>query len=458
MKGPVRSPPHVAVIGASAFLLAFAVRLVWVLGVQSPLNAEYSDMGGYVHRAEALLAHQMPAEPRELTLYPFGTHCLLALEFVVLGRHAARAIAAAQALVGSIPAACAPVLTVRLLPRRWAAAFVGGLVALWYPQVCYAGFFMSEIWFSAAIALHACSVACDWRRSSGRLGAGLVSALAFVVRPQFVLTWAIETAVRTVSLVRRRGVRAAARAILWLALPMVVAITSSSVRLHRLSGHWGLIAESGLNRVWADTDICRVEAKWVTPSGEENSYWFSPPAKQPCGANGTVSIDGFIADPDILGPMRRERLRGVSGLRRLSRMFGNASLLIDKNLPWPESDYKQPAWRARLQDVFARAFEFVVVPLCVLGLVLGRRNATMLILAANIATVVVAAAIFFGEARYHVPYDPFALLLAVVGAHEVGRRGLHLAKRLRRPRLRTTFTGRGAFRPPDSRCSAPGSR
>jgi hypothetical protein len=112
-------------------------------------------------------------------------------------------------------------------------------------------------------------------------------------------------------------------------------------------------------------------------------------------------------------------------------MFGNARLLVDKNLPWPESNYKDPPWRAGLQESFARAFEFVVLPLCVLGLVLGARNATMLILAANLATVAVAATVFFGEARYHVPYDAFAILLAVVGSHEVSRRGLSLVRRLR---------------------------
>jgi hypothetical protein len=426
--------PDIAVIAMSAFLLAFVVRLIWILRVQSPLDAEYSDMRGYVARAEGLLAHDVPAEPRELTLYPFGTHCLLALEFLVLGRHAGRAIAVAHALVGAIPAACAPVLTVRLLPRRWAAALVGGLVALWVPQVCFAGFFLSEIWFSAAIALHACLTTCNWKRPSAGLAGGLISAVAFVVRPQFLLTWAIEMAVRTLLLVRRRGVRAATRALPWLLLPMVVAITASSLRLHRLSGHWGLIAESGLNRVWADTDICRVEAQWHAPNGEEKNYTFAPPAKQPCRAGGTVSFTGFIADPDILGAIRREHLQGVSWPHRLSRMLGNARLLIDKNLPWPESNYRDPPWRAALQESFARAFKFVVLPLCVLGLVLGPRNGTTLILAANLATVVVAAAVFFGEARYHVPYDPFAILLAVVGSHEVYRRAISLVRLLQQRR------------------------
>jgi hypothetical protein len=56
----------------------------------------------------------------------------------------------------------------------------------------------------------------------------------------------------------------------------------------------------------------------------------------------------------------------------------------------------------------------------------------MLILAANLATVIIAAAYFYGEARYNIPYAPFALLLAVTGVYEVCRRALRLVRH-RRP-------------------------
>ena len=119
---------------------------------QHPLDAVYSDMGGYVDRADGLLAHKTPSEPRVLTIYPWGAHALLALEFLVLGRHARVALAIDAAFVGAVPAPCMAALSARLVPSRPVAAMVGVLVALWPPQVAFTGFFLSEIWFAAAIA------------------------------------------------------------------------------------------------------------------------------------------------------------------------------------------------------------------------------------------------------------------------------------------------------------------
>ena len=139
----------------AVFVLAFAVRFAWALRVQSPLTAVYSDMGGYVERAQWLLAGTIPAKVGALTFYPWGAHCFIALELAVFGPDAPVAIAVVHALVGAVPAACVVPLTLRLVPVPAAAACAGVLVAFWQPQVVYVGFFLSEIWFSALIALHA---------------------------------------------------------------------------------------------------------------------------------------------------------------------------------------------------------------------------------------------------------------------------------------------------------------
>jgi hypothetical protein len=425
----IRPPRGVAVVAVGVFLLAFAVRLAWILRVQSPLDAVYSDMGGYVDRAEALLAHKMPADPRVLSIYPPGTHSILALEFLVLGRDSRQAIAIAHALVGAVAAPCMAVLTVRLVPSLAAATLVGMLVALWYPHVAFTAFFLSEVWFSAAISLHAWLSIRDWRRPPAQLAVGLTAAIAFCIRPQFLMTWGLELGARGLRLAWRRGVGDAVRRLAWFVVPLALTIAVTSVRFHRLSGHWGLIAESAGNRLWADTDVCQINSTWVTPTGETWSYWFSPPSKPARKPSDSVHFNGFIVDPVILDGIRRERLRGVSWRQRLERKVGNMTLLVAGNLPWPESNYRDPPWRAMLQRSFADALLFGVIPLSVLGLVLGRRNRTMLIVAANLATVVVAAALFFGEARYNVPYAPFALLLAVVGLYEVLDRSWRFLRR-----------------------------
>ncbi len=433
-----RLPRGITVVALGVFLLAFAVRVFWILRVQSPLDTVYSDMAGYVGRAESLLAHRTPSDPRVLSIYPPGTHTLLALEFLVLGRNARGPIAVAHALVGAIAAPCMTALAARLVPSLAVAALVGTLVALWYPHVSFGGLFSSEIWFSAAISLHAWLNVGQWKRAPGKLAVGLAAATAFFVRPQFLMTWGLDLGARGLGLAWHRGVADAMRSLAWLVVPVAVTIVATSVRFHRLSGHWGLIAESSGNRLWADTDVCQINSTWRTPNGETWSYWFSPPSKPARKPSDSVHFDGFIVDPDILDGIRRERLRGVSWRQRVERKLGNISLLVTGNLPWPESNYRDPPWRAALQRSFADALLFGVLPLSGLGLLLGRRNGTMLIVAANLVTVVFAAAFFFGEARYNIPYAPFALLLAVVGLYEVVIRFLRIVRRLRSARRAAT--------------------
>ena len=427
----IRSPRGITVVAIGVFALAFAVRFAWTLRVLSPLDSVYSDMAGYVDRAQLLLAHKMPAEPKVMSIYPPGTHVLVALEFLVLGRNARTAIAAVHALVGAVAAPCMAALTARLVPHLLAAALVGILVALWPPHVAFCGFFSSEIWFSAAISLHAWLAVREPKRPLGKLAVGLAAATAFVVRPQFLMTWALDLGARGARLALRTGVLRTARALAWLVVPLAVTLVVTSVRFHRLSGHWGLISESSGNRLWADTDVCQITSTWQTPNGETWTYWFSPPSKPAQKPSDKVSFKGFIVDPVILDGIRRERLRGVSWGQRLKRKLGNVELLVAGNLPWPESNYRSPPWRATLQEASANALLFGVLPLAALGLVLGRHNRTMLIVAANLVTVVISAAFFFGEARYNIPYAPFALLLAVVGAYEVQSRVRRVVRRWR---------------------------
>jgi hypothetical protein len=426
--------PRSTLVGT--FALAFFVRLAWILGIQHPMRAVYSDMYGYVDRAEQLMWHLASPDPRLLAIYPWGTHALMAAEFLLLGRHAQGAIAVAHALVGAVPAPCMAALSMRLVPSRAVATLTGVLVALWYPQVAFAGFFLSEHWFAAAIAVHAAWTVRERRGAPALLGTGLVSAVAFVVRPQFILTWAADMTRFKIAAMRRGGFSPAARKATLLALPVAIFVAGSAVRLHALSGHWGLISENAtMTRIWADTDICQLRSNWTLPGGGRYSYWFSPPSKPALKPSDTVEFEGFIADPDILERIRLERLRGVPWTARMTRRLGNVALLFTGNLPWPERNYREPVWRLALQQIFAAAVLCVVLPLAVLGAALGRRSAALFIAAANAATCIFTAFFFFGEGRYHVPYDPFFVLLAIVGGCEIVRRSGLRVRRWRRQRI-----------------------
>ncbi len=429
------SPRGMVFVALASYALAFSVRLAWIFHVQSPFDAVSSDMAGYVDRAERLLWHLPSGDPRLLTLYPPGHHMILAAEFYLLGRHARTAISVAHALVGAVPAAFAPPLAYRLARSPWLAAAAGIAVALWEPQVCFVGFFMTEIWFSALIAAHAWLTSRDARCPFEPFATGLVSIAAIVVRPQFLLTWALETGARSALLSWRRGLRVGSRAAVWLAIPVVLGLAATSVRYHGLAGHWGLVSTSAINRIWADTDVCELQANWVAPNGDAINFWFNPPSKPPQKPSDTVRFSGYIADPDILEALHRERTRGLTLSDRVRRKLHNVQLLLVDNLPWPESEHpgdrvffgptahRGPGiTRMRLQEIFRDVLRIAVLPWAVVGLALARPGAAKRVMAENLLTPVVAAAFFFGEARYHVPYDPFLIVLALAGAYETVQR------------------------------------
>ena len=179
--------------------------------------------------------------------------------------------------------------------------------------------------------------------------------------------------------------------------------------------------------------MCRVESTFVSANGKRFGMRFAPPAKPPCDEADVVRFDGYIGDARILDPIRRGRLRGVSWTDRLLRAGSNVELLVVKNQLFPENGYTEIRFRTDLQRGFASALLYAFLPLCAVGLVLGRPDRLKLLALANFAAVAVAAARYYGEARYRVPYDPFVILFAVVGAYELGTRGLAFARNVSRP-------------------------
>ena len=413
---------------AGATLLAFVVRLLWILKVQSPFTAVYSDMAGYVTRAEALLqtAPAAPSDPRLLAFYPWGTHVLIAMELALVGRSLV-GIAIIHAAVGAATVAFTTLLAARLDRRRGVVLVAAVVAALWQPQITSGAFFLSEMWYSAALTGSSWLFVRALERRGGTLGmlgSGALTAIAFAVRPQVVLTCVLVVLGLVPQIVRqlRRGsFRGAAarsgRILVLVGVPLAVTIAASAERLHRLSGRYGLISENGeLNRVFADTDVGRLESTWVGPHGEPNSAWYSPQNKHPLRPGSVVQFRGYIGDPVLLERIRRQRLQGVSLSRRIGRALRNVSYLAWRNYPNPEEDFHGDPRRARLQRFFAQA-TLALVPLAVIGLrgAAARRSSAVLVIAAQLVTIVVVAAFYFAEARHRVPYDPFLVAAGVSG-------------------------------------------
>jgi Dolichyl-phosphate-mannose-protein mannosyltransferase len=422
--------PRLGAIGlAVVFALAFVVRVWWALRVQRPIDGVWSDMAGYVLRAELLLSGEMPGEPRMLVMWPWGTHALVAGELALFGRTSIYGIGLCHALVGAIAAPCAAMLAVRFTRSRLAAAVAGIAVALWHPHVVYSGFFSSEIWFTSATLLSTVCLVRAAERSSASgarsfpsaLAAGLFLALAFVVRPQVLLTTLLAFGVVALARLRRRRVLPLSRgALALLLIPLALAMGASSLRYHRLTGRYGLIAANeSVQRLFGATDVAKIESTWTAPNGDRWTWWFNPTTKHIATPATTEKFEGFVADPDILGRIQKRRLAGVSTGARVRRMVDNVKLLVVRNVPWPEEERKTPA-RVALQRGYARAL-LVVLVLAAIGLASLRRHPTAaLLVVSQIATIVIVAALYLGEARYRVPYDPLLIVLATSGLFTVG--------------------------------------
>ncbi len=422
-------------IAAFAFVAAFLVRLYWTLRVQSPLTAVYSDMGGYVSRAEALLAGTTPTEPRILLMWPWGTHFIVAGELRAFGRADPTSIGIVHALVGAIVAPCAVLLAARFVNSRLAIFVAGLAVALWHPHVVFSGFFSSEIWFSSALMLVTLFLVRRFEGRSGSLAAGLALAVAFAVRPQILMTLGMVGLVLVVVWLRHPRARPPGgimRFALPILVPLVITMGLSARRFHRLDGHWGLIASNeAAQRLFGETSVGKIEASWIAPDGSPWSWWVAPSTKQPVKPEDRVFINGFVYDPKLLAQVRKDRLRGVSARARLLRMVDNVELLAVRSLPWPEDDFRRFRFRHQLQKGFAIAVLPVLV-LAVAGLFFMQRHRFgALLIGAHLLTIVIVAAIYLGEARYRVPYDPLIIVVATIGLHGLVRGAWRLAGRIR---------------------------
>jgi energy-coupling factor transporter transmembrane protein EcfT len=416
--------PEARRIALAVFAIAFAVRALWALEIQRPLDAIYSDMAGYVLRADHLLAGTTPGEPRMLALWPWGTHAIIAGELALFGRKSAVGIGLCHAFVGALVAPAAAALVTRFVPRRDAALAAGLAVALWHPHVVYSGYFSSEIWFASAMMLGTLCLVRHPERPHRAFGAGLLLAVAFVVRPQILLTVVLVGAGLVVHRLRgRRLLRASRSTLVLLLVPLLVAMGTSSDRYGRLMGRPGLIAAyEPVQRLFGETDVAAITSSWTTPGGDRWTFWFNPSTKNIGGdptPETTESFEGFIADPDILAEIRRKHLAGVGVGARVRRMAENVVLLVARNVPWPESDAKM-RFRRQLQRGYGRAL-FFVLAFAALGLFSLRQDPLgALLVGAHLATIVIVGALYIGEARYRVPYDPLLLVVAVVGVWRLG--------------------------------------
>ena len=422
----------------SVGLVALAVasvtsRLAWTLWLHPPIDTVASDMAGYVNRAKLILRSGDPLLGHAATLYPPGTHALLAAAWGAAGPTGGAVL---WALLGAAVPVLGWLLAEEVGRARWMGWALGLLLLVWPPHLSHSGYFLSETPFLAlslaATLAMARLIARPRDGRSGGLGAGVLLALAFLVRPQIALFAALA-----VPLLSRR------RAAVWLRLvaPGVLAATLL-VGLYRVdTGQWGLVGNGPLNRAISRCSALRVEMYATAEARADaelgirggRSWWLEPPALReryarvpsdhplalrPVLGPGPVRLVGAVSDPQPFDRLARRCVAQSGSLEQARSAVVRVILLAWGDQPWPEATWAVPG-QLRAVSASHRIVRWAVLPLALVGLVAvaRRRQSAALLGPAHLAALVATSAFYFGSLRLRVWADPYLLLLALEGAH-----------------------------------------
>jgi hypothetical protein len=419
-------------------VLALASRLVWVLVVHPPGDYVFSDMAKYVDRAQDLAEHGFRWGIRPMAWQAWGTHYILAVPLWLFGKDNLVAGAILWALMGAGAVPLGMLLTARVSAHRFAPPLVGVVLLLWHPSLSNTGYFLSEtpfLFFQLWSTYWLVVLMQDGRRA---LGAGLVSAVAFAVRPQsaaffllVLLTWFVN---------RKRLVLVRPRHLLAVAVPLLLALGYAFFRFHAHTGYGPGVAENANMNLTAgrchnivtqafrnETLLRRSEAADDTRQGRRVSLpGFRvlaaklPPehpfALRPAMQSETIRFVGYIGDPEIHREIRRECYRRTGVREQMRYSAVNASLLWFYGHQWPEIERGRKRFYAPL-GIYKRIFQIFVWLPSLVGVFLAiawiRRRPELTLCAWQLVTSITVAAIFFGSIRLRTPYDPYAIILAL---------------------------------------------
>lgn len=432
--------------------LALLTRLAWVVGVHPPDEALFSDMAHYVDRARRLADEGIVLGDRSLAWQAWGTHTLLAIPLWLFGAWPAAALVVA----GSIWAGCSAgtvvlsyVLARRVLPKHWGvwpARIVGVLTLVWIPLLSHTGFFVSETPYACALTAATLGAVVLVQTGERPLLAGSLAALAFVLRPQSAVFFALIGVVWLIDRFAERQafVQVTPRRALIYALPLVLALGFSLVRFRVHTGYFGGVAESAtmnftagrchniVTQAFPDADaLAQSEARDSTHDGRRISLpGFRALARQgpdhplalrPALGGESIKLVGSMGDRAVHREIRSRCYAATGVVEQLRYSLTNVALLWVIARPWPESsDARHP----ELFDVALRGRDLaaLLAPLGLLGMVLGlatwRRDPALALVGLQLLSLLLVSAVVFGAPRLRAPHDGAALLLAVAA---VGR-------------------------------------
>lgn len=448
-------------------ILAVITRVVWVVWVHPPRDHVFSDMAHYVHRARLVASGEVAPGDRMMAWQAWGTHALLAIPMLLLGPTGK----AALELAGLMWAACSAAtvvlgyrLAVRVLPRgreigpHWSATAVGIALLLWFPLLSHTGYFVSETPYACCLLATTHAIVTLIQDGRGAWRAGLWGALAFALRPQVAVFFGLLALAWLLDRPRRRwSARVDVRAVVRFAIPLIVVLAISLIRMRIYTGELGGVAENASMNLTAGRCHNIVTRSFPSQAALESAQATGEPAPErrvslpgfraldregpdhplalrPALGGESIDFVGYIGDRKLHRAIRKRcyEATGIAGQLRYSVINVALSWVVAR--PWPEaSDHAAP----ELLPVATRARNLAawLAPLGLLGMVLAlwrfasaaggppaERAAGLGIVALQLLSYLVTSAVFFGSPRLRTPYDPYVLILIVALALALSRR------------------------------------
>ncbi|KIG11821.1 hypothetical protein DB30_02425 [Enhygromyxa salina] len=454
-------------------LLAAAVlsRLIWVVWVHPPRDHVFSDMAHYVYRARLVANFEVHPGMREMVWQAWGTHALLAIPMLLMGPGES-----ALEFAGLIWAGCSAatvvlgyLLGVQVLPHgrangvqagrpHWPAAALGTVLVVWVPLVSHAGFFISETPYTCVLLAMTLGVVRLIQTGRGAVWTGIFAAFAFVLRPQsavFLLllgaAWLWDRRHRDADRIRGSWSRRVnLRVALLFALPLALALALSVIRVRVYTGSFGGVAENGSMNLTAGRCHNIVTRAYSSQSDLESAQRTGEPAAdrrislpgfralgrkgpehplalRPALGGESIDLVGYIGDAKVHREIRKRCYAATGNAGQLRYSVTNMALLWVVARPWPESSDRRAPQLLPLA-VRGRDIAAVLAPVSLLGMIIALlgwaqahsatpakrdRQAGLGVCALQFLSILIISALFFGAPRLRVPYDPYALLVAL---------------------------------------------
>lgn len=398
-------------VALASILVGAVIRVVWGLVIHPPVDFVYSDMGGYVERAQRLAAGG--ALWRIDAFFPPGTHMLLAAPMKFFGT--GRAGLWAGAVLWCVLSSLIPLFTwrlARLLLTPAAAALSTVFCAFWPLYITYGAFFTSE---TPSLAFMVTALWASYRanRESGKLAygfgllAGVLGGAAIAGRPQWIFNLVVLAAPLLVSF--RRQAAALAGITIGTMVILGGVLLHNSVAAGKLTG---FSENSGLN-FWIGH--CDVHDVTTIDPRRDIFFEFANPVWVQLERGGSYYFKGRLAwNQPFFYDMGLQCIRrdGLGHVRILARSVLD---LTATTVPWPQVDDEN--WWRGVVRVSNLAYSFLLPPIVIGSLFLIRRRRAAgrtsdeTVMLAHLACVVLVAVLFYGEPRLRSSYDVFGLSL-----------------------------------------------